>query len=163
MRRDKKMTYGEWEAEYNERVTKHINEEFARISEAIMKQHEPEPKLITDRLKQAHKDAAALKKQVGNHIELQVNSTGIEISQINSYCNQHIQLTSDELLQVRDWMTTILGEDKVIEKHVANGQPFMIPVSTPSCEGSSSIFTAGIFTGAAGVVGMWLLIQFFLR
>lgn len=166
IRKQKKLSFGEWEAEYYETITKRINEEFKRVSEAIMKEQEPklDPKLIVDKLKQVTEDAAKLKLEVRgdasySNLVCEVGTRGIDIVDSNTYRSNRISMNMSQVLAVRDWMTTLLGEDKL--KVVERTPSMFIPYYTPSCHSQPAewfVFLCGMGFGLiASGVGLVLL------
>lgn len=130
-------------------------EQYCRLLDAIQAQKEPavsEPKLILDKLKQATEEALKLKLTIeDSHISADVDQSGVLI---HEFGNRIVRLNMHEVLKVRDWMTTLLGEDKVVYRD-RTVVPFN-PVPTDSG------FIPGTYVGAAFLGAIWALVHFIL-
>lgn len=163
--RKAKLTFEEWKNQYDATIKRQINEEFKRVSEAIMKPLElkPEPKLIVDKLKAVTDEVRKLKLTmagVNTAIEASVTPHGVDLIEISSGRCKTIHLNMEEILLLRDWMTTLLGEDKVIHRErmilpVGSGH---IPMSINTTDSEFVPFLLGM----AVMGGLWALVHFFL-
>lgn len=179
----KRYTPEEWHQIYNTTMRNQINEEFAKVSEAIMKQQEPkpDPKVVWDKLATITEEAKGLKFVAGSSkgdkdLVGVIDVDGIWMSRSGSYRDECVRIHKDQVLPLRDWLTTLLGEDKIVYRQqvivpygsdvtdvlsLANGDTGHPVRSKSEPTQSIEVLTYMLLGGTVGGI-LWAVVHFWL-